>query len=913
MADIRVAGQGQQDESPRVILREDYRVPDYLVDSVNLVFELAEHATIVRSTMRFRRNPQAGDQAAKPCPPLLLDGEQLELLEVRLDGEALDEGRYRLGENSLAIAELPANFELQIDCRIDPAANLALEGLYMSDGMYCTQCEAEGFRRITYYPDRPDVMSVFTTRIVADSSRFPVLLSNGNKTNAGQLDDSRHWVEWHDPFPKPSYLFALVAGDLAVLEDSYVTMSGRKVTLQIFAAGRDLPKCHHAMRSLVNAMRWDEQNYGREYDLDLYMIVAVDFFNMGAMENKGLNIFNTSCVLADPRTQTDAAFQRVEGVIAHEYFHNWSGNRVTCRDWFQLSLKEGFTVYRDACFSADMNSPTVKRIEDVSLLRSAQFAEDAGPMAHPVRPDSYMEISNFYTLTIYEKGAEVIRMMHTLLGADAFRRGCDLYFDRHDGQAVTCEDFVLALEDASGVDLAQFRHWYAQAGTPVLDVEDSWDESSGCYEIVVRQHCPATPGQRDKLPFHLPMSVALLDQRGLLEGSEQILQLREREQQFSFEGLQQKPVPSLLRGFSAPVKLNFRYSDEDLLNLLRHETDGFTRWDASQRYMIQLLQAHVSGQCSISSEEGQQKVAALAAVLADELQLSAQGEWPSGSVGQSERDAAQVAYLISVPDYNFIAEQFALIDAVAIVDAVRALRRQLATALLPDLRKLYLALDRRLAGLGEYQPEAGQIALRSLKNVALSYFCEAVAAQESQQLIELMQQQFHQADNMSDQYAALLALLKSNASEAVADGALDEFHAEWRDEPLVVNQWLSAQVSIDKPQALDNLRRLQGHSAYEDSNPNKVRALIGAFCMRNFARFHTSSGEGYALLADEVLRLDALNPQLASRLLAPFALWRRFAEPQRGLMQRSLQRIAGADLSTDVFEVVSKTLAEPES
>ncbi|NNM11176.1 MAG: aminopeptidase N [Pseudomonadales bacterium] len=898
MADKRVQADLEQGvtNKPSAILRSDYAAPAYQVDKVDLSFELFDEKTVVSNTMQLRRVGSAD-------APLQLDGEQLELTELVLNGQPLPAQSYLQDDHSLTIDTLPEKFELRIVCEIDPARNLALEGLYMSDGMYCTQCEAEGFRRITYYLDRPDVMSVFTTRITAQRSRFPVLLANGNKTAQGDLEDGRHWVEWHDPFKKPCYLFAMVAGELAVVEDSFQTVSGRDVALQIFAEQKDLPKCKHAMRSLKAAMRWDEQKYGREYDLDLYMIVAVDFFNMGAMENKGLNIFNTSCVLAEQRTQTDAAFQRVEAVIAHEYFHNWSGNRVTCRDWFQLSLKEGFTVFRDACFSADMNSPTVKRIEDVSLLRSAQFAEDAGPMAHPVRPDSFIEISNFYTLTIYEKGAEVIRMMRTLLGPENFRRGADLYFERHDGQAVTCEDFIVAMEAASGVDLGQFRRWYSQAGTPVLNVQDAWDEAAGRYEIIVSQHCPDTPGQSGKLPLHMPLSIALLDDSGVIEGSEQLLQLQEATQRFAFDGLQQRPVPSLLRGFSAPVKLEYHYSDAGLLLLLHGEQDGFSRWDAGQRYMLLLIRGQVTGELNLEQGAGLEKVSALVSVLLGELQLDADKRWPA------TRDAALVARFIEIPEYSYIAEQFEEIDAPAITGAVRTLQQQLAAALGAQCKAVYHALRDSLAEIGAYQPDAAQIGLRSLKNAALAYWLrsgdsDSVAAAAAQ---------FANADNMTDQYAALSAMVASGSrtAEAPAAQALNDFYAQWHSESLVVNQWLSVQVVNDIDPALDNLRKLQAHNAYDDSNPNKVRALVGAFCMRNFPRFHAPGGAGYELLASEVLRLDPVNPQLAARLLAPFGLWRRFSGQQRQLMRDKLQAIARADLSPDVFEVVSKLLAEP--
>ncbi|MBT8148960.1 MAG: aminopeptidase N, partial [Gammaproteobacteria bacterium] len=668
---------------------------------------------------------------------------------------------------------------------------------------------------------------------------------------------------------------------------------------------KDLDKCGHAMRSLKNAMRWDEQEYGREYDLDLYMIVAVDFFNMGAMENKGLNIFNTSCVLAHRDTQTDAAFQRVEAVVAHEYFHNWSGNRVTCRDWFQLSLKEGFTVFRDASFSAAMNSATVKRIEDVSLLRSAQFAEDAGPMAHPVRPESYIEISNFYTLTIYEKGAEVIRMLHQLLGAENFRRGTDLYFERHDGQAVTCEDFILAMEQASGMDLDQFRRWYAQAGTPVLEVTEDWDPQTGNYQLCISQHCPATPGQATKQPFFMPVNIALLGAQGILPGTEQVLQLGEQRQAWTFAQLPERPVPALLRGFSAPVNLHFDYSYADLLRLLTLETDGFARWDASQRYMMKLLTAHIDGSCALTSEQGQQRIAGLADALAKLLSAGL-----SGSQGQwhASHDAATLATLLQLPEFSYVIEQFAEIDIAAIDQAVRHLRVALAQSLRATLITVYQRLGEQLASMGDYQPEAGQIALRSLKNTCMQY----LALDADASVLAQIQNQFAQADNMTERASALAALVNCEHEQAAAMAtvALQEFYQRYQNESLVVNQWFTVQVAGDKPGALQRLQALLEHPAYDNTNPNKVRALLGAFCARNLAQFHAAGGSAYMLLADEVLRLDSLNPQLAARLLAPMTRWRRFAEPQRGQMQASLERIAAqGNLSADVFEVVSKTLA----
>lgn len=575
-------------EQPQTIHLKDYRAPDYLIDETHLTFELFEDHTLVHAQLVMRRNPAAGDG----LPPLVLDGQQLELLDLHLDDVPLAAGDYQLTDSHLSLQPTQARFVIDSTVRIHPESNTALEGLYKSGGMFCTQCEAEGFRKITFYLDRPDVMSVFTTTLSADKQAYPILLSNGNPIASGEEEDGRHWATWQDPFKKPAYLFALVAGDLWCIEDSFRTLSGRDVALRIYVEPENIGKLQHAMDSLKKSMKWDEEVYGREYDLDIFMIVAVNDFNMGAMENKGLNIFNSSCVLAHPDTATDAAHQRVEAVVAHEYFHNWSGNRVTCRDWFQLSLKEGFTVFRDAEFSADMNSRTVKRIEDVAFLRTHQFAEDAGPMAHPVRPDSYMEISNFYTLTIYEKGAEVLRMIHTLLGAEAFRKGSDLYFERHDGQAVTCDDFVQAMEDASGQDLAQFKRWYTQSGTPRLAVEDCYDAHAKTYTLTFRQSCPATPGQERKEPFVIPVAMGLLDSYGRelplrlageaeAAGTSRVLAVTEAVQSFTFVEVPVQPLPSLLRGFSAPVKLHYPYGRDQLMFLMQHDSDGFNRWEAA--------------------------------------------------------------------------------------------------------------------------------------------------------------------------------------------------------------------------------------------------------------------------------------------------------------------------------------------
>ena len=867
-------------QQPHAIYLEDYQPPAWRVERTALRFELEEEQALVRAQLSISINPEAGSRQALE----LLGDDEIELQRLSIDGEVLCASDYTRADGRLVIPNVPDSFTLECVTRLLPQQNTALEGLYKSDGMFCTQCEAEGFRRITFFPDRPDVMSVFTTTLVADKTRYPVLLSNGNPVASGDADGGRHWVTWEDPWPKPSYLFALVAGDLALVEDHYTTASGREVALRIYAERKDLDKLDHAMVSLKNAMRWDEEVYGREYDLDIYMIVAVDFFNMGAMENKGLNIFNTSCVLAHPQTTTDAAFQRVEAVVAHEYFHNWSGNRVTCRDWFQLSLKEGFTVFRDAEFSADMNSRTVKRIEDVTLLRTAQFAEDAGPMAHPVRPESYIEISNFYTLTVYEKGAEVVRMLHTLLGPELFRKGSDLYFERHDGQAVTTDDFVRAMEDVSGRDLSQFRRWYSQAGTPRLNVSDQYDAETGCYELQVSQSCPPSPGQEHKLPYHLPLAMGLLADDGT-ELCSRVLELTEEEQVFRFEGISSRPVPSLLRGFSAPVKLDYAYTDQQLLMLLRHDTDGFNRWDAGQRLSVRLLQQQTEAWCRGEPMQCEQ-------ALVD--------AW-RGLLRDENLDPAMVAQLLRLPSEAQLSELADEIDVIAIHEAREFMRTALARALESEWLAVYQRCD---AASGTYSPDAASIGLRSLKNLALEY----LIATGREPWLELARQQFEQSDNMTDQQAALSLVVHSGFREVGAE-LLEAFYLQWQHESLVMNQWLAIQASDSAPGALERVVSLSRHPMFDMRNPNKLRALIGGFCGQNLVQFHAEDGSGYAWLADWILKLDRQNPQVAARLLTPLTRWKRYEPVRRALMRDQLQRMMDtAELSADVYEVVSKSL-----
>lgn len=891
----------------RTTYLKDYQPPLFTIETTDLRFDLYEDHADVESILLFKRNEQQG---AGVGDSLILHGSHLTLQSLELDGRILQKGQYLLDDESLTIPELssvlgrePDRFELRCVTRIEPQNNTALEGLYKSRTMFCTQCEAEGFRRITYYLDRPDVMSRFTTTVIAEKERYPVLLSNGNNIASGEVegDSSRHWVTWEDPFKKPSYLFALVAGDLVSMDDSYTTASGRDIKLQIFVEEKDLDKIDHAMNSLKNAMRWDEEVYGREYDLDIFMIVAVDDFNMGAMENKGLNIFNTSCVLANPKTTTDVAFQRVEAVVAHEYFHNWSGNRVTCRDWFQLSLKEGFTVFRDSEFSADMGSRTVKRVEDVAFLKTVQFAEDAGPMAHSVRPDSYMEISNFYTVTIYEKGAEVVRMISLLLGAGNFRKGTDLYFERHDGQAVTTEDFVKAMEDASGIDLGQFRRWYSQAGTPVLTVSGKYDQDSATYCLQIKQECPPTPGQSSKEPFHIPLRVGLLDPDGTelplrlagesdAQGSDRVLAVTEKEQEFVFQDVRQAPIPSLLRSFSAPVRLKFDYSDKDLFFLMVHDSDGFNRWQAAQALATNTME---SLQTALAKGKALQMDPLLGQAYAGVLKAAAD---------DPGLDKAMVAHLLSLPSESLLIEQ----SDTAAVDDIHRVREFVANTLASELLPQFAATYEGNQLAGPYSADSDAMAQRALKNCALAYL---VRTGDSTWL-QRCHQQFQSADNMTDQFAALRALVHSHSEEGVELGrqALEQFYQQWQQEALVVDQWFAVQASNPAEKCLERVRALMDHPAFSLKNPNKVRSLIGAFCGQNHINFHRIDGSGYEFLADQVIALDRLNPQIASRLLTPLTRWKKFDSKRQALMQAQLQRIkATPDLSRDAFEVVEKS------
>ncbi|MGB5832476.1 MAG: aminopeptidase N [Thiohalocapsa sp.] len=877
--------------TPPVIRLKDYRPPEFLIDQVDLRLDLDLEETAVEAQLSLRRNPAA----TRGSGDLRLDGEQLELVEVALDGRVLPPVEYQVQEDALIVHRVPDRFQLRTSVRIQPKANTALEGLYVSGDMLCTQCEAEGFRRITYFLDRPDVMARFRVRLVADPLRYPVLLSNGNPAGSEELSDGRRLACWDDPHPKPSYLFALVAGDLAAVDDRFTTRSGREIPLQIFVEPENVDKCGHAMRSLKNAMRWDEEHYGREYDLDVFMIVAVSHFNMGAMENKGLNVFNAKYILARPDTATDADFAGIEGVVAHEYFHNWTGNRITCRDWFQLSLKEGFTVYRDQEFSADMGSRGVKRIEDVRMLRSRQFPEDSGPMAHPVRPDSYIEINNFYTATVYEKGAEVVRMQANLLGPERFRAGTDLYFERFDGQAVTTDDFVACMEATGGVDLAQFRRWYGQAGTPLLECADHFDAEARTYQLEIRQHTPATPGQPDKLPLHIPFAIGLLDADGrdlplrlageteTPEPGTRMLSLREAVETFTFMDIDARPVPSLLRGFSAPVKVRYPYSDPDLTFLMAHDSDGFSRWDAAQSLAQRLLLAMVD-------DEALSVPDAFVAVF--RRTLTNEGA-----------DQALMAEVLTLPSEGYLGDQMDIVD----VDGIHRARETLAATIGGLLREELMAVYERNGGPADFDLAPTSVGRRALRNCVLGYLMQA----PDTDVCALAQAQFDAGHNMTDVVAALRVLVDASPDVAgdAGERALGAFYQCWSHDQLVLDKWFALQAQSSRPDALERVKQLMTHRDFSLTNPNRVRSLIGAFAVGNPLRFHAEDGSGYSFLADRIIKLDPLNPQIASRLLYPMTRWRRYDADRQALMRDELGRVLDVEgLSNDVYEVVSKSL-----
>jgi len=875
-----------KDALPQTIYLQDYKPSAFEVEKTDLLFELGEEHTRVTATLTVARNVLSEEQNAD----LVLHGSPgLDLQSVAVDGQPLAEGGFSRDDESLTIPGLGVRATITTQVLIKSQDNTTMMGLYRSRTMYCTQCEAEGFRDITYYLDRPDVMSEFTSKIIADKAQYPILLSNGNPIERGELDGGRHFVTWHDPFKKPAYLFALVAGTLSCVEDSFTTMSGRNVKLQIFVEEKDLDKCDHAMISLKHSMRWDEEAYGREYDLDIFMIVAVDDFNMGAMENKGLNIFNTSAVLANPKTTTDAAFQRVEAIVAHEYFHNWSGNRVTCRDWFQLSLKEGFTVYRDSQFSADMNSATVKRIEDVTYLRTHQFAEDGGPMAHPVQPDSYMEINNFYTLTVYEKGAEVVGMIRTLLGAETFRKGSDIYFERHDGQAVTIEEFVRAMEEASGRNLTQFRRWYKQSGTPQLKVTSEYDADARTFTLDFAQSCPATPGQAQKQPFVIPVKLGLVGEQGDLPlnaagDTEMVYEVNQTSQTLVINDIDQAPVPSLLRGFSAPVKLHYPYSKQQLIHLMANDSDGFNRWDAGQQLSFELLQKLSADAHAKRPLQMDQQLTAAFKTLLDDKSL----------------DPAMVELMLQLPSEAQLHEEADIIHA----DAIHAARLFVRQSLASELSAELLAVYQRHNISQVYAPEAAQIGRRALKNIALSYLMLV-----DNLGVDLAAEQFQRADNMTDKATALACLVNCPAAATQAAEALQQFEQQYRDEALVMNLWLQIQAANSQPGGLQRVEALEQHPAFTFSNPNKIRSLIGGFCNANLVNFHNPDGSGYEFLKQRILALHSRNPQVAARLMTPLTRWQKFPDPNRQQMRDALQVIADEPgLVKDIVEIATKSL-----
>ena len=883
--------------------RLDYVPPGYRVDTLDIGFDLDPKATRVAARSTLRRNPDS------PQRDIVLYGEELTLVALRMNGKTLTKRQYSLQPGKLVIPHAPDEVTLEIETLLRPDTNTSLMGLYVSNGNFFTQCEAEGFRKITFFPDRPDVMATYRVMLRADKAQYPVLLSNGNLVEQGDLGDGRHYALWEDPFKKPSYLFALVAGKLVCEEQTIRLKSGREALLQVWVEEGNLDKTSHAMESLVKSIRWDEERFGLELDLDRFMIVAVGDFNMGAMENKGLNIFNTKYVLANPRIATDNDYAGIESVVAHEYFHNWTGNRVTCRDWFQLSLKEGLTVFRDQEFSADMmgsdSGRAVKRIEDVRVLRAAQFPEDGGPMAHPVRPDSYVEINNFYTLTIYEKGSEVVRMYQTLLGREGFRKGMDLYFARHDGQAVTCDDFRAAMADANGRDLTQFERWYSQAGTPRVIARARHDADTATWTLELEQFCPPTPGQAMKLPMHIPVAVGLLDADGSdlplqLAGEAAadetevhaapttlVLELTELRQTFTFTGIERKPVPSLLRNFSAPVILDIDYSDDELAFLLAHDSDPFNRWEAGQRLVTRRLLSLV--ETGIGADLGYAPTA-LDRLIAEALRKLLRDD----SLDPAFRDL-----VLTLPSEGVLAEQVDVIDPQAIHRARRALRRHLAMELRDDLRDAYRANH---VG-GPYRPDPEPAGRRALRNNALGYLAEL----GDDGAHRLMQDQLVQATNMTDRIAALASMVNNDAPGTAA--ALQQFYDDFEDEALVIDKWFSLQAAAPA-MTVARVRELMRHPVFTLKNPNRARSLLFAFCNSNPAQFHAPDGSGHAFWAEQVIALYAINPQVAARLARALDRWRKYTPALQASMQAALEKVAATKkLSNDVAEVIGKALA----
>ncbi|EMP4113757.1 aminopeptidase N [Vibrio parahaemolyticus] len=866
-------------QAPQAKYRKDYQAPSHTITDIDLTFDLYDNDTIVTALSKV---VQKGESTT-----LELDGEGLELRSVKVNGE--DWAHHEVKEASLVLSDLPAEFELEIITKIDPEANTALEGLYKSGGAFCTQCEAEGFRRITYYLDRPDVLAKYTTKVIADKATYPYLLSNGNCIAQGEAENGRHWVQWQDPHPKPAYLFALVAGDFDVLRDKYTTMSGRNVDLEIFVDKGNLDRAGHAMTSLINSMKWDEERFGLEYDLDIYMIVAVDFFNMGAMENKGLNIFNSKFVLANDQTATDRDYLGIEAVIGHEYFHNWTGNRVTCRDWFQLSLKEGLTVFRDQEFSSDLGSRAVNRIDNVRIIRGPQFAEDASPMSHPIRPDKVIEMNNFYTLTVYEKGSEVIRMYHTLLGEEGFQKGMKLYFERHDGTAATCEDFVSAMEDATGVDLKQFRLWYSQSGTPTLRVNSEYNAEAKTYALTVEQFTEATQDQAEKQALHIPFDIELYDSKGQIipliingESVHNVLDIKQDKQTFVFENVAEQPVPSLLREFSAPVKLEYDYSDAELIFLMKHATNDFARWDASQMLLAKYIRQNVNNvQTGSEVQLSEDLIDAFRGVLLDE-----------------NLEPAFIAQVFSLPSINEITGWYKQIDVDAVDTVLNSITVSLSAALEDELSATYHTLKQ-----AEYTIDHAAIGKRALRNQCLQFLAHTDKGNT------LVKAQYEAANNMTDTIAAMSAA--NSAQLECREELMADYSDKWKHDGLVMDKWFALQGTNPAEDALEKVKATMNHEAFSLKNPNRTRSLIGSFLAANPVRFHDKSGSGYQFAGEILRQLNDSNPQVASRMIDPLLKFRKYDEARQAMIRAELEKLKAMDnLAKDLFEKVTKALDE---
>ncbi|OOI10492.1 aminopeptidase N [Vibrio sp. SALL6] len=866
-------------QAPQAKYRKDYQAPSHTITEIDLTFDLYDNDTIVTALSKV---VQKGES-----PTLELDGEGLELRSVKVDGE--DWAHHEVKEASLVLSDLPAEFELEIITKIDPEANTALEGLYKSGGAFCTQCEAEGFRRITYYLDRPDVLAKYTTKVIADKATYPYVLSNGNRIAQGEAENGRHWVQWQDPHPKPAYLFALVAGDFDVLRDKYTTMSGRNVDLEIFVDKGNLDRAGHAMTSLINSMKWDEERFGLEYDLDIYMIVAVDFFNMGAMENKGLNIFNSKFVLANDQTATDRDYLGIEAVIGHEYFHNWTGNRVTCRDWFQLSLKEGLTVFRDQEFSSDLGSRAVNRIDNVRIIRGPQFAEDASPMSHPIRPDKVIEMNNFYTLTVYEKGSEVIRMYHTLLGEEGFQKGMKLYFERHDGTAATCEEFVSAMEDATGVDLKQFRLWYSQSGTPTLRVNSEYNAEAKTYALTVEQFTEATQDQAEKQALHIPFDIELYDSKGQVipliingESVHNVLDIKQDKQTFVFENVAEQPVPSLLREFSAPVKLEYDYSDAELIFLMKHATNDFARWDASQMLLAKYIRQNVTNvQTGSEVQLSEDLIDAFRGVLLDE-----------------NLEPAFIAQVFSLPSINEITGWYKQIDVDAVDTVLNSITVSLSAALEDELSATYHTLKQ-----AEYTIDHAAIGKRALRNQCLQFLAHTDKGNT------LVKAQYEAANNMTDTIAAMSAA--NSAQLECREELMADYSDKWKHDGLVMDKWFALQGTNPAEDVLEKVKATMNHEAFSLKNPNRTRSLIGSFLAANPVRFHDKSGSGYQFAGEILRQLNDSNPQVASRMIDPLLKFRKYDEARQAMIRAELEKLKAMDnLAKDLFEKVTKALDE---